>query len=90
MWEGKFSPRIVVCQNIGFGWLRHPEHHCGVTTNSIEKGYFETGLMIDNLLSVKDLLAMGIGVFYRYGPYALSSWKENIAVKVSLTVPMAE
>lgn len=90
MWEGKFSPRIVVCQNIGFGWLRHPEHHCGVGTNSIEKGYFESGLMIDNLLSVKDLMAMGIGVFYRYGPYALSSWKENMAVKVSLTVPMAE
>ena len=46
--------------------------------------------MIDNLLSVKDLLALGIGVFYRYGPYALSSWKDNMAVKVSLTVPMAE
>lgn len=90
MWEGKFSPRIVVCQNIGFGWLRHPEDHRGVSMQTMSKGYFESGLMIDNLLSVKDLLALGVGFFYRYGPYALSSWKDNFAVKVSLTVPMAE
>ena len=61
-----------------------------MSMQTMPKGYFESGLMIDNLLSVKDLLALGIGVFYRYGPYALSSWKENMAVKVSLTVPMAE
>ena len=90
MWEGKFSPRIVVCQNIGFGWLRHPDDHRGVSMKSMEKGYFESGLMIDNLLSVRDLMALGVGFFYRYGPYAMSSWKDNFAVKVSLTVPMAE
>lgn len=90
MWEGKFSPRIVVCQNFGFGWLRHPGDHRGVSMQAMPKGYFESGLMIDNLLSVKDLMALGVGFFYRYGPYGLSSWKDNFAVKVSLTVPMAE
>lgn len=90
MWEGKFSPRIVICQNIGFGWAHHPELHRGVTVQGMEKGYFESGLMIDNLLSVKDLLAMGVGVFFRYGPYSMENLKDNFALKVSLTVPMAE
>lgn len=90
MWEGSFSPRIVLCQNIGFGWLRNPENHIGVNVQGIHKGYYETGLMIDNILSVKDILAMGVGVFFRYGPYGLPTMKDNFAFKVSLTVPMAE
>lgn len=90
MWEGKFSPRIVLCQNIGFGWLRFAGDHRGVSINAIEKGYFESGLMIDNLLAVKDILAMGVGVFFRYGPYMLDKTMDNFAFKVSLTVPMAE
>lgn len=90
MWEGKFSPRIVLCQNIGFAWLRHPENHHGISVNDMKKGYFETGIMIDNLLSAKDLMAMGIGVFYRYGAYSYEKQKDNFAIKVSLTVPMYE
>ena len=90
MWEGKFSPRIVLCQNIGFCWLRHPADHLGVTATPMNKGYFETGLMIDNILSVRDLIAMGIGVFYRYGAYGYEKQKDNFAIKVSLTVPMYE
>ncbi|MBQ7735498.1 MAG: hypothetical protein IJT61_06160 [Bacteroidales bacterium] len=90
MWEGKFSPRIVLCQNIGFCWMRHPNDHLGITAHAMEKGYFETGLMIDNLISARDLLAMGIGFFYRYGAYGLEKVKDNFAIKVSLTVPMYE
>ena len=90
MWDGNFSPRIVLCQNIGFGWLHRPEDHIGVNVQGMAKGYYETGLMIDNILAAKDILAMGIGVFFRYGPYGLPTLKDNFAFKVSLTVPMAE
>ena len=90
MWEGKFSPRIVLCQNIGFCWLHRPGDHLGVTATPMDKGYFETGLMVDNILSVRDLLAMGVGVFYRYGAYGYEKQKDNFAIKVSLTVPMYE
>lgn len=90
MWEGKFSPRIVLCQNIGFGWLRYANDHSGVSMQSMEKGYYESGLMLDNLLAVKDILAMGVGVFFRYGPYMLEKTFDNFAFKVSLTMPMAE
>lgn len=89
MLKGRFSPMIVLCQNIGFGWLRHSGHD-GIHFNTMEKGYFESGLMIDNLLSIKDLLAVGVGFFYRYGPYALPRQLDNFAFKVSMTVPMAE
>ena len=90
MWEGKFSPRIVLCQNIGFCWLRRLGDHLGFTATPMDKGYFETGLMIDNLISARDLLAMGIGFFYRYGAYSYDKPKDNFAIKVSLTVPMYE
>ena len=86
----RFCSRIVLCQNIGFCWLRHPNDHIGITANSMEKGYFETGLMIDNLIAARDLLAMGIGFFYRYGAYGLEQVKDNFAIKVSITVPMYE
>jgi len=88
--EGSFSPRIVLCQNICFGWLGNPENHLGIDVKSLEKGYFETGILVNNLISAKDLLAMGIGLFYRYGAYGFSKWEQNFAVKVSITVPLAE
>lgn len=90
MWEGKFSPRIVLCHNMGFGWLHFAHDHRGVSMQSMEKGYFESGIMLDNLLAVKDILAMGVGVFFRYGPYMLEKTFDNFAFKVSLTVPMSE
>ena len=89
MLKGRFSPMIVLCQNIGFGWLRYNDHG-EINFNTMEKGYFESGLMIDNLLSIKDILAIGVGFFYRYGPYALPKQLDNFAFKVSMTIPMAE
>lgn len=90
MWQGSFSPRIVLCQNIAFGWLRNPENHASVQVSSLERGYYETGIMIDEILSARNLLAMGVGVFYRYGPNSYENVKDNFAFKVSLTVPMGE
>lgn len=91
MTHGKrFSPQIELCQNIGFGWLRQPEVHQNITFNTMNKGYFEAGLLIHNLISYKDFLAMGVGVFYRYGAYAFANEQDNFSFKVSLTVPLYE
>lgn len=86
----RFSPRIEICQNIGFGWLRHPEIHDRIDFKTMQKGYFESGIMIHNLLSYKNILAMGLGVFYRYGAYAYRNEINNFAFKVSLTVPLLD
>ena len=58
-----------------------------ISARSMDKGYFESGLMINNIFGKKFFgiarFSVGGGVFYRYGPYAFSNPLDNIAVKVS-------
>ncbi|MCL2435689.1 MAG: DUF5686 family protein [Lentimicrobiaceae bacterium] len=88
----KFSPRIIFCQGIGFGGLRSPESHIGINFKTMEKGYFESGLMIGDLLVIKGLLSFGVGAFVRYGAYYLPKPQyktiDNFAFKVSFRVPL--
>ena len=87
----KFSPRIIVCQGIGFGGLKDPETHIGIDFKTMEKGYFESGLMIGDLWVVRGLLSFGAGAFVRYGAYYLPRPHhkiiDNFAFKVSFRVP---
>jgi hypothetical protein len=85
-----FRPEIKIIQSMGIGSLRNPQNHLNIAFKTMEKGYFESGMMLDNLICLKIAnLAYGgagVGVFYRYGPYALSSFKENIAIKFSINL----
>jgi len=87
----KFSPRIMVCQGIGFGTLKNVNAHIGIDFKTMEKGYFESGLMIGDLLVIKNLLSFGVGAFVRYGTYYLSKPEyktiDNFAFKVLMRVP---
>ncbi|MBK6485003.1 MAG: carboxypeptidase-like regulatory domain-containing protein [Chitinophagaceae bacterium] len=84
---GKFQPNFVFVTNIGWGTLSNPETHLNISARSMDKGYFESGLMINNIFGKKFFgiarFSVGGGVFYRYGPYAFSNPLDNIAVKVS-------
>jgi hypothetical protein len=87
----KFSPRIVVCQGIAFGGLRDRNAHYGIGFSTMEKGYFESGLLINDLWVIKKLLSFGVGAFVRYGAYYLPKPQyktiDNFAFKVSFRVP---
>jgi hypothetical protein len=83
----KFKPEFEVHSNIGFGWLKHPEFHHAVDFNTMEKGYYESGLIINKLVHLY-LFDLGIGGLYRYGPYRLGSFKDNVAAKFTITFPM--
>lgn len=83
-----FSPRIVLAQNIGWGMLFHPENHSGPVMQSLEKGYFESGIVIEDLLVVYKLLSLGVGVYYRYGAYSLPKTIDNFAFKLRFRVSM--
>ena len=77
-----FSPEPELVTNLGFGSLSHPENHLGESVKSFEKGYFESGIVINKMirLGVTDL---GIGWFYRYGPYTMPTANENMAWKIA-------
>jgi hypothetical protein len=57
----------------------------------MEKGYFESGVMIDDLLVIGGVLSFGVGSFVRYGAYYLPKPQyktiDNFAFKISFRVP---
>lgn len=82
----KFRPAFVLVHNMGWGTISKEQNHKGVEFKTLEKGYFESGLLINDLIKSNGLATLGIGGFYRYGPNALPKAKENIAAKLSLNL----
>ncbi|HLO58039.1 MAG TPA: DUF5686 family protein [Bacteroidales bacterium] len=81
--KGKFQPEIALVHNLGFGSLVNKEPHKNITFKTMEKGYFEGGLLINNLFRIQ-VFKYGLGVFYRYGPYMYPKTIDNFAFKLSL------
>jgi len=90
LFKGKkwFHPEFALSQNIGFGWLDHPEkyNYIGNSTRLMDLGFYESGLLINNLVNLK-IYTIGIGAFYRWGPYSFDNVGDNFAYKVSLIFP---
>ena len=79
----KFEPEIVVTTSIGFGALSYAGNHAGVDFKTMEKGFYESGIVINNLVRYL-YLSFGAGVFYRYGPYQFENPSDNVTAKLSL------
>jgi len=90
LFKGKkwFHPEFALSQNIGFGWLEHKERYAYFQdeTKEMNLGYYETGLLINNLVNLK-IYTIGIGAFYRWGPYSFDKVGDNFAYKVSVIFP---
>ncbi|MDG1477929.1 MAG: DUF5686 family protein, partial [Vicingaceae bacterium] len=79
----KFEPEFVITSSVGWGTLSNKEDHGGVDFKTMEKGYYESGLVINNVFRWY-YFSFGVGGFYRYGPYSFEKSSDNIAVKLSL------
>lgn len=82
--QKKFRPELVLVTNAGIGMLSNQDRHFNIPIRTMEKGYFESGLLLNNMLR-SELFGVGAGFLYRYGPYALSKPEDNIAVKITLS-----
>lgn len=82
---GKFQPNFVLITSAGWGTLSHPEVHMNTSVKSMAKGYFESGIIANNLISKQFhgivRFGVGAGVFYRYGAYAFTNQLDNLAFK---------
>jgi hypothetical protein len=87
-WE-KFQPELAITTNAVFGWLKYDENHLGINYKTMDKGYYESGLLINNLLNLR-VYSLGVGAAYRWGPYSYPTFEENIAIKVSITFPISD
>ena len=79
----KFKPEVVLTSSAGFGALSNESSHGGIAFKTMEKGYYESGLLLRNLLQINTTTA-GIGFFYRYGPYSLPVQNQNFTAKFSV------
>jgi hypothetical protein len=77
-----FKPRLVLLTNIAWGDLRHPGQHRNISFRTLEKGYYESGLLVNDIIT-QQFSTMGIGVFYRYGPYRNPEPIDNVMLKLS-------
>jgi hypothetical protein len=84
-----FAPEIVLATNIGFGDLNNHARHYNVAYNTMEKGYYESGVILHGLFNMR-LFSLGLGAFYRYGPYGFNRPADNFAYKLSLVFPISD
>ena len=77
-----FAPHVEVVARAMWGSLRSPDLHQNISTLSPEKGYYEAGIELNRLLS-QNLLSLGIGTYYRIGPYSQPTFGENFAFKIT-------
>ena len=75
------KPILVVGSKVAFGGFSHPENHQGITFKTMEKGFYESGFELQNIFK-----GFGLSTYYRYGPYQLSTFDQNIAIKLSFTL----
>ena len=82
-----FKPEVRIAQAITIGSLSNSEMHQGVPFKTLEDGYFESGLIIDNILRINMFNAgyfgVGAGAFYRYGANHLPIERDNWAFKIA-------
>ncbi|WP_185154586.1 DUF5686 and carboxypeptidase-like regulatory domain-containing protein [Flavilitoribacter nigricans] len=83
------QPSISLEHHFTVGTLSDPDRHEGITFNTLEKGYAEAGLVLDNIIRLNYVnfayLGFGGGVYYRYGAYHLPGGVgENLAFRLSV------
>jgi hypothetical protein len=72
-----FSNRQLLAQDLGL-----------IPMQSMEKGFFESGLGFNNLIRFNyadvGYIGLGVSAFYRYGEYQLTNSKDNLAFRVNV------
>ncbi len=77
-----FRPELSLAQNIGFGSLQqHYQDESG--TKDFRKGFYESGIELNKIINI-NFIGLGLGTYYRYGPYRLTTTMENFAYKFTL------
>jgi hypothetical protein len=77
----KVKPTLVLVSRMGWGNLQNPEQHVGIDYKTLDRGYFESGIELNQIFN-----GLGLAGFYRYGPNQLPRFEDNIAIKLSFII----
>ncbi|MCM4159444.1 carboxypeptidase-like regulatory domain-containing protein [Antarcticibacterium flavum] len=70
------NPRLVLVTRHVIGDFQNPAAHQNISFNTLQHGYSESGLELNQIL-----LGFGLSAAYRYGAYHLPTFKENFSLK---------
>ncbi len=76
----KFHPELIVVTNVAFGYLSEGNNY---DLKDLSKGYYESGLIVDSIIKT-GISKIGLGIFYRYGPYSFDKVTDNFTFKLSI------
>ncbi len=79
------APFITAIFNAGWGRLGLNDQYSSIICKEYPLGLYETGLQIDNFLK-SSTSGIGVGAYYRFGPYHDSIEKNNWMIKLTSTV----
>ncbi|MDP2160231.1 MAG: carboxypeptidase-like regulatory domain-containing protein, partial [Flavobacterium sp.] len=79
----KVKPTMVLVTRMAWGEMEKPEQHIGLTYKTLNEGYFESGLELNQIFK-----GLGLAGFYRYGPNQLSRLEDNIALKITFSLDL--
>ena len=79
----KFEPKLSLISRFAIGDIENPSYHQGVNFKKMNKGYLESGFVINQLFK-----GFGISSFYRYGVYSNPKFSDNIAVKLTYVLSL--
>lgn len=71
-----FKPEMVLITRHAIGSIDNPERHTGITFNTLDQFYSESGFEINKLL-----FGFGLSFAYRYGFYNLPEFEDNVSFK---------
>lgn len=74
----KVKPAFILVTRMAWGNLQHPERHIGIGYKTLNQGFFESGIELNQIYK-----GFGLTGFYRYGPNQLPRFEDNLAVKLS-------
>lgn len=72
------KPSLILVSRMAWGNLQHPERHIGIEYKTLNEGFFESGIELNQIYK-----GFGLTGFYRYGPNQLPRFEDNLAVKLS-------
>lgn len=80
--KNNFAPHVELVTRTVWGDLRKPELHQNISTKTLDKGYYESGLEL-NQLYTSSFIGVGLGFYYRYGPYNTGLFEDNFSLKLT-------
>ena len=74
----KIAPEFSVVTRMAWGEMDNTEKHIGLPFNTLERGFYESGIEANKIFK-----GLGLTAFFRYGPYQLPRFDDNLSIKIS-------